>query len=237
MKGRGEFRSDVAQEQITEESWRIFQIMAEFVQGFERLSSLQPCVSIFGSARAQKDGVNFELARVIARMLSDSGFTVITGGGPGIMEAGSRGAFEGTSPSVGLNIALPREQVPNAYQDVSLRFRHFFARKVMFVKYASAYVVLPGGFGTLDEFVEILTLVQTGKTRRIPIILVNSAFWRGLLDWFGNTLVAEGTIAADDMKLFQVVDEPQQVVDALFDHYSGRAITPSAEEAAVLMDL
>ncbi|KPK59558.1 MAG: decarboxylase [Gammaproteobacteria bacterium SG8_31] len=237
MKHRSQFRSGIAQEQVTEESWRIFQIMAEFVQGFELLSSLQPCVSIFGSARTPADHPNYRLATEIARALSDAGFTVITGGGPGIMEAGSRGAFEGNSPSVGLNIALPREQVQNRFQDVSLRFRHFFSRKVMFVKYASAYVVLPGGFGTLDEFVEILTLVQTRKTRAIPIILVNGAFWRGLVQWFRETLVAEGTISEQDMALFQIVDEPSQVVDAIFDHYAGRPITPSAEEAAVLMDL
>jgi len=237
MKGRGEFKSAIVEEKVTEESWRIFQIMAEFVRGFEMLSTLQPCVSIFGSARSAKDDPNYRLARDIARSLSDSGFTVVTGGGPGIMEAGSRGAFEGASPSVGLNIALPQEQVPNAYQDVSLRFRHFFSRKVMFVKYASAYVVLPGGFGTLDEFVEILTLVQTGKTRRIPIILVNAAFWKGLLDWFRNTLVDKGTISEADLNLFQIADEPKQVVDAIFDHYAGRPIAPSAEEAAVLMDL
>jgi len=227
----------MAQDRLTAESWRVFRIMQEFVQGFESLSSLQPCVSMFGSSRKNKDDPDYKLAREIARSLSDSGFTVITGGGPGIMEAGSRGAFEGSSPSVGLNIVLPREQVPNAYQDVSLSFRHFFSRKVMFVKYASAYVVLPGGFGTLDELIEILTLIQTGKTRRIPVILVNGAFWRGLLDWFRNTLLTEGTITESDMGLFQIADEPEEVVDAIFDHYAGRPIAPSAEEAAVLMDL
>ena len=237
MKERGNFKAAVGQEQLTEESWRIFQIMAEFVQGFELLSSLQPCVSIFGSARTPEDDPNYSLARDTARALSDSGFTVITGGGPGIMEAGSRGAFEGESPSVGLNIALPREQIQNEFQDVSLRFRHFFSRKVMFVKYASAYVVLPGGFGTLDEFVEILTLVQTRKTRQIPIILVNGRFWSGLVEWFRNTLLTEGTISEKDMALFQIVDEPGQVVDAIFDHYAGRPIAPSAEETAVMMDL
>lgn len=236
MKKRG-FRSSVGEKQVTEESWRIFQIMAEFVQGFELLSTLQPCVSIFGSARMSEDSPYYELARSIARSLSDSGLTVITGGGPGIMAAGSRGAFEGESPSVGLNITLPKEQIPNPYQDVELRFRHFFSRKVMFVKYAAAYVVLPGGFGTLDEFVEILTLVQTGKTRPIPIILVGSEFWRGLVDWFGQTLVGEGTITEDDLALFQIVDDPDQVVEAIFAHYAGRPITPSEEESAVLMDL
>ncbi len=237
MKWRGEFRSGIGQDQMTVESWRVFRIMQEFVQGFESLSSLQPCVSMFGSSRKKKDDPDYELALEIARSLSDSGFTVITGGGPGIMEASSRGAFEGSSPSVGLNIVLPRQQIPNPYQDVSLSFRHFFSRKVMFVKYASAYVVLPGGFGTLDELIEILTLVQTGKTRRIPIILVNGAFWRGLLDWFRNTLLTEGTITDTDMALFQIADEPQQVVDAIFDHYAGRPIAPSAAEAGVLMDL
>jgi uncharacterized protein (TIGR00730 family) len=237
MKNRGRFKAGVGQDQVTEESWRIFRIMAEFVQGFELLSTLQPCVSIFGSARTAPDHPNYRLAVDISRILSDAGFTVITGGGPGIMEAGNRGALEGESPSVGLNIALPKEQIQNRFQDVSLRFRHFFSRKVMFVKYASAYVVLPGGFGTLDEFAEILTLVQTRKTRAIPIILVNGAFWNGLIHWFRHTLAAEGTISEKDLELFQIVDEPQQVADAIFDHFAGRPITPSAEEAAVMMDL
>lgn len=237
MKHRGQFANNIGPEQITEESWRIFQVVSEFVQGFEMLSSLQPCVSIFGSARMAENHPNYRLAQEISRILSDSGFTVVTGGGPGIMEAGSRGAFEGESPSVGLNIVLPREQIENEYQDVSLRFRHFFARKVMFVKYASAYVVLPGGFGTLDELVEILTLVQTGKTRRIPVVLVDGAFWEGLIGWFRDTLLAQGTISEQDLELFQIVNEPQQVADAIFDHYAGRPITPSAEEAAVMMEL
>ena len=237
MKERGNFKAAVGQEQLTEESWRIFQIMAEFVQGFELLSSLQPCVSIFGSARTPEDDPNYSLARDTARALSDSGFTVITGGGPGIMEAGSRGAFEGESPSVGLNIALPREQIQNEFQDVSLRFRHFFSRKVMFVKYASAYVVLPGGFGTLDELAEILTLVQTRKTRRIPIILVGSGFWKGLVAWFTQTLVEQGTISPEDMDLFLLVDRPQDVVEAIFAHYEGRGFEPSAEEQEMLLQL
>ena len=237
MKKRSGFRSSVGEKQITEESWRLFQIMAEFVQGFELLSTLQPCVSIFGSARMPEDSPYYDLARRIARSLSDSGLTVITGGGPGIMEAGSRGAFEGESPSVGLNITLPKEQIPNEYQDVELRFRHFFSRKVMFVKYTAAYVVLPGGFGTLDEFAEILTLVQTGKTRPIPIILVGSAFWRGLVDWFRQTLVAQGMIGEKDMDLFLLVDDAEEVVESIFAHYAGRPITPSEEETAVLMDL
>ena len=237
MKDRRGFRSHIGKEKVTEESWRIFQVMAEFVQGFELLSTLQPAVSIFGSARTPQDHEDYRLATQIARLLSDSGFTVITGGGPGIMEAGSKGAYEGASPSVGLNITLPKEQVPNRFQDVALRFRHFFSRKVMFVKYASAYVVLPGGFGTLDEFVEILTLIQTRKSRRIPIILVKAEFWQGLMDWFRDTLIPAGTISEDDLALFQIVDLPEQVVDAIFDHYAGRPIMPSASEAQVLMDL
>ena len=159
---------------LTRESWKIFQIMAEFVEGFEKLAVIPPCVSVFGSTRTEPGHPDYALARDIGERLSNSGFSVVTGGGPGIMEAANEGAYAGKSLSVGLNIALPREQTPNAYQDLSLTFRHFFARKVMFVKYASAYVALPGGFGTLDELAEMLTLAQTGKTRRIPVILVNS---------------------------------------------------------------
>jgi hypothetical protein len=153
------------------------------------------------------------------------------------MEAANRGAFGGKSPSVGLNIQLPHEQAANDYQDVSLNFRHFFARKVMFVKYASAYVVLPGGFGTLDEFAEILTLVQTGKTRRIPIILVERAFWQGLLDWFEDALVASGTIDRGDLDLVQICDRPEDIVAAIFSHYETRRIEPSAAEEEILLEL
>ena len=161
---------------LSRESWKIFQIMAEFVEGFERLAQIKPSVSLFGSARMAPEHPYYQLTEEIARGLSDAGFSVVSGGGPGLMEAANKGAFAGKSPSVGLNIALPQEQSANEYQDISLQFRHFFSRKVMFVKYASAYVVLPGGFGTLDELAEILTLVQTGKTRRIPIILVHKPF-------------------------------------------------------------
>ena len=222
---------------LTRESWKIFQIMAEFVEGFERLAQIRPSVSIFGSARTQPDHPYYALAEDIARALSDAGFSVVSGGGPGIMEAANKGAFAGKSPSIGLNIVLPREQSGNEYQDLSLQFRHFFSRKVMFVKYASAYVVLPGGFGTLDELAEILTLVQTGKSRRIPIILVHAPFWRGLLDWFRETLVAEGTIDATDLDLVQVLDKPDEVVDAIFSHYAHRGFEPSAEERAMLLEL
>ena len=222
---------------LTRESWKIFQIMAEFVEGFERLSSISPSVSLFGSARTPPDHPWYRLAQDIGKQLSDAGFSVVTGGGPGIMEAGNRGAFAGKSPSIGLNIILPHEQSANPYQDVSLMFRHFFSRKVMFVKHASAYVVLPGGFGTLDELAEILTLVQTRKTRRIPIILVDSAFWRGMVDWFRDALVVNGTISAEDLELLLILDKPQQVVDAIFSHYEGRGFDPSAEEREVLLQL
>lgn len=222
---------------LTRESWKIFQIMAEFVEGFEHLARIKPSVSIFGSARTSPDHPYYQLTVDIARALSDAGFSVISGGGPGIMEAANKGAYEGKSPSIGLNIQLPHEQSDNPYQDISLTFRHFFSRKVMFVKYAAAYVVLPGGFGTLDELAEILTLIQTGKTRRIPVILVHAPFWEGMLSWFKDTLVAEGTIDADDLDLIQILDNPKDILDAIFSHYEYRGFEPSAEEAAILLDL
>jgi uncharacterized protein (TIGR00730 family) len=222
---------------LTRESWRILQIMAEFVEGFERMAQVRPSVSLFGSARLASDHPYYLLAEQTARLLSDSGFAVVSGGGQGIMEAANKGAFRGRSPSVGLNIQLPREQLANEYQDLSLDFRHFFARKVMFVKYASAYVVLPGGFGTLDELVEMLTLVQTGKTKAIPIILMGRRFWQGLLDWMGDTLVREGTIGSEDLRLIQVCEQPQEVVDAIFAYYETRGFEPSAEEQEILLEL
>lgn len=219
------------------ESWRLFGIMAEFVEGTERLDTIQPAVSIFGSARTHPDNPHYQLAEQIAKQLSDAGFAVISGGGPGIMEAANKGAYYGKSPSIGLNIQLPHEQHRNAYQDISQTFRHFFARKYMFVKFATAYVVLPGGFGTLDELMEALTLVQTGKTRKMPIILVYSEFWRGLLDWFKNTLIAEGFISADDMNLIQIIDEPDQVVKAIFQYYETSGFEPTAAEKEIQLNL
>jgi uncharacterized protein (TIGR00730 family) len=211
-------------------SWQMLTIMAEFIEATERLSELHPAVSIFGSARITPESPYYASCVDIARRLSDEGFAVISGGGPGIMEAANKGAFEGRSPSVGLNIELPREQSANTWQNISLSFRHFFARKVAFVKYADAYVVLPGGFGTLDELMEVLTLIQTGKTRRIPVILVGTTFWRGLLDWFRSQLVNGGMIAAIDMNLVQVIDEPANVVDAIFAFYEAREIEPTETE-------
>tara|TARA_R110000868_G_scaffold14120_5_gene65994 strand:- start:21301 stop:21993 length:693 start_codon:yes stop_codon:yes gene_type:complete len=204
------------------ESWKIFQIMAEFVEGYERLSEIQPSVSIFGSARTKKDSPTYKLAEDVAYLLSQAGLTVVTGGGPGIMEAANKGAYRGATPTVGLNIELPFEESTNAYQNISLRFRHFFSRKVMFVKYATAYVVLPGGFGTLDELAEILTLIQTKKSRHIPIILIDKNFWNGVLEWFKNTLVKEGMIDEKDLLLIQVVETPEEVVSSIKKFYSDR---------------
>jgi uncharacterized protein (TIGR00730 family) len=219
------------------ESWRMLGIMAEFVEATERLASIRPAVSIFGSARTAPDHAYYILTEEIARKLSDAGFSVISGGGPGIMEAANKGAYFGKSPSVGLNIQLPHEQAGNPYQDISQTFQHFFARKVMFVKFAAAYVVMPGGFGTLDELSEALTLVQTAKIPRIPIVLVGSKFWAGLLDWFKTTLVDEGMIAPEDLDLMQIIDEPDQVVDAIFSHYEKRGFMPSLAEREIQLNL
>lgn len=215
------------------ESWHAFEIMAEFVYATERLQGITPAVSIFGSARTLPDNPYYKKTEEIARLLSDAGFSVISGGGPGIMEAANKGAFHGRSPSVGLNIELPHEQVSNEYQDISQNFQHFYMRKVMFVKNASAYVCMPGGFGTLDEIMEALTLLQTGKTRRIPIILVHEPFWRGLIDWFKDTLIAEKMIGPDDMNLIQIIDEPKDIVEAIFKHYETRGFEPSAIERQI----
>jgi len=230
-------RVSEAEAELTRESWKIFQIMAEFVDGFEHLSCIKPSVSIFGSARTNPEHPYYQKAEKIARLLSDSGFSVVSGGGPGIMEVTNKGAQAGKSTSTGLNIELPKEQKPNLYQDISLNFRHFFSRKVMFVKYATAYIALPGGFGTLDEMAEILTLIQTGKTRKIPIILVESSFWSGLIDWFKDSLIQEGTINESDLDLIQIIDQPEQVVNAIFDYYRSRTFEPSAEEKERMLHL
>ncbi len=202
-----------------QESWRVFQIMAEFVEGFDQLANITPSVSIFGSARFSPEHPYYHLAEQIAYQLSEAGFSVLSGGGPGIMEAANKGAFAGASQSIGVNINLPQEQHPNQYQNLSLSFKHFFVRKVMLVKYASAYVILPGGFGTLDELAEILTLVQTNKIPKMPIILVSSSFWQGLLDWLKNTLLEQNTIAIDDLSLMTVVDTAEEVPQIIFDFY------------------
>ncbi|MDR3300042.1 MAG: TIGR00730 family Rossman fold protein [Candidatus Accumulibacter sp.] len=219
----------------SQEAWRVFGIMSEFVEAAQRLAEIRPAVSIFGSARTPPDSPHYRLAETIARQLSDAGFSVISGGGPGIMEAANKGAFQGRSPSVGLNIQLPREQRANNYQDISQTFRHFFARKYMFVRFASAYVALPGGFGTLDELLEALTLIQTGKSQKIPIILVYEPFWRGLIDWFKTTLVNERVIGPEDVDLIQIADRPEDVVEAIFRHYERNGFaTPAAEREKFL---
>lgn len=227
----------IGQHQRGHESWHAFGIMSEFVDATERLKEITPAVSIFGSARTPINHPYYKLTEEIARLLSDTGFSVISGGGPGIMEAANKGAFAGKSPSIGLNIELPHEQAGNSYQDVSQNFKHFFMRKVMFVKYASAYVVMPGGFGTLDEVMEAITLVQTGKSLKMPIILVGESFWRGLVDWLKTTLVDERMISPEDLDLIQVIDEPKAVVEAIFKHYETRGFKLSAEEERVQLYL
>jgi uncharacterized protein (TIGR00730 family) len=219
------------------EAWKLFGIMAEFFEATERLSGIRPAVSLFGSARSEPGSPYYRLAEETARLLSDAGFAVFSGGGPGLMEAANKGAYEGRGVSVGLNIELPHEQRANRYQHISLRFKHFFARKVMFAKFATAYVVLPGGFGTLDELFEALTLVQTKKTRQMPVILVHEPYWRGLLEWIRERLVAERMIDAADVGLLQVCDEPRQVVDAIFAFYEKRGFEPSPAEREVLLNL
>ena len=234
-------RAITALEQATRvkarESWHLWGIISEFVEAAERLAEVRPAVSIFGSARLTPQSPLYQQTVTIARLLSDAGFAVISGGGPGLMEAANRGAFEGRSPSVGLNIELPYEPNGNRFQDISLRFRHFFARKVAFVKYASAYVVMPGGFGTLDELTEALTLIQTGMGRQIPIILVGSQFWSGLLHWMRERLAADGMIDAKDLDLMQVVDDPAVVAEKIFDFYEQRGFAEGGDERDQLLHL
>lgn len=222
---------------MSRESWKIFQVMAELVEGFERLVHIKPSVSIFGSARTKPGTPYYDLTFETAKLLSDSGFSVVTGGGPGIMEAGNKGANAGASLSIGLNIVLPNEECTNDYQDISLRFRHFFTRKVMFVKYAAAYVVMPGGYGTLDEVAEILALVQTKKTRRIPIVLMHEPFWRDLIKWFKNHLVKEGMIAEKDLDLFTIVNKPEEAVAVIQEFYKDRSYEPSEREKQMMAGL
>jgi hypothetical protein len=219
------------------EAWRVFGIMSEFVEATERLANIRPAVSIFGSARIAPDSLYYKLTEQIARLLSDSGFSVVSGGGPGVMEAANKGAFEGKSVSVGLNIQLPMEQQANHYQDISQTFRHFFARKYMFVKIATAYVVMPGGFGTLDELLEALTLIQTRKTPQIPVILVGSEFWRGMIDWFRERLVAEKMISPEDIDLLTIIDDPECVVASIFEYYQNRGFDRRPLEHELLLNL
>jgi len=219
------------------ESWHILGIISEFVEATERLADIRPAVSIFGSARIRPGHRWYELTVELARLLSDSGFAVISGGGPGVMEAANRGAYEGPSPSVGLNIQLPHEQSGNDYQNVSLSFRHFFARKVAFAKYAQAFVAVPGGFGTIDELFEVLTLIQTKMGRSIPVILVDSGFWKGLLDWVRESMLGNGLVSPEDLDLVRVVDEPLEAVEAIFEFYQARGFEPTARERELMLYL
>ena len=195
-----------------QESWRIFRIMAEFVDAIETLSGINHAVSIFGSARVKPGDPYYEKTVVLARRFAQEGFSVITGGGPGIMEAANKGAAEGGGKSVGMNIRLPYEQKPNPYANVHIDYKYFFIRKVMFVKYAMAYVILPGGFGTLDELFEALTLIQTKRIKSFPVILMGSEYWKGLLDWMKKTVMRELMIEKEDLNYFQIIDDPEAVV-------------------------
>src|SRR5687767_9612837 len=193
--------------------WRVFRIMGEFVEGFDELATLNRGISIFGSARSKPDDPDYKAAEETAALLVAEGFAVITGGGPGVMEAANKGAFEAGGLSVGCNIELPFEQRPNAYQTKSLTFKYFFVRKMMFVKYSLGFIIFPGGFGTFDELFEALTLIQTKKIRNFPVVLVGSSYWQGLIDWFRQAVLAEGKISEIDMRIFHVVDSPQEVLE------------------------
>jgi uncharacterized protein (TIGR00730 family) len=216
-----------------EESWRIFRIMAEFVEAIDTLSGVKHAVSIFGSARTAPDDPYYQKAETLARLLAQNGFGVITGGGPGIMEAANKGAAEGGGRSVGMNIRLPFEQKPNPYANISIDYRYFFIRKVMFVKYAMAYVVLPGGLGTLDELFEALTLIQTGKVHLFPVVLFGTEYWRGLSEWLHDRVAGEGKIATTDLDLFTVTDSPREAVATIriARDRRGRAGTPNGRDA------
>lgn len=208
------FKEKTWDETITKDSWMVFKIMAEFVDGYEKMAKIGPCVSIFGSARLREDNMYYQMAVEIAEKITALGFGIITGGGPGIMEAGNRGANNAGGKSIGLNIELPHEQHFNPYIDknYSIDFNYFFVRKVMFIKYSQGFIVMPGGFGTLDELSEALTLIQTGKIARFPIVLVGSKFWGGLLDWFKDTLLENGMIAEQDLELYRIVDSADEAV-------------------------
>ena len=197
------------------DSWRMFRFLAEFVEGFEVMPEVHPAVTIFGSSRAKPKSPYYKTTVKVARLLVENGFNVISGGGPGIMEAANKGAAEAGGKSVGLHIQLPNEQKPNKYANVRLGFKYFFIRKVMFVKYAVAYIIIPGGFGTLDELFEALTLIQTKRIKYFPIILMDSQFWNGLLDWIKNTLIKENTVSKSDFDIFNVVDTPEEAVSII----------------------
>jgi uncharacterized protein (TIGR00730 family) len=228
-KIRRAFKRKNWNEQRTNDSWGIFRVMSEFVQGYDTLSRIGPCVSIFGSARTPETHPYYKLAQEIAKKLAQRGYGIITGGGPGIMEAANRGAKEGKGPSVGLNIDLPFEQQANPYidNDKSMDYDYFFVRKVMFMKYSQGFVVLPGGFGTLDELFEALTLIQTSKIGRFPIILVNTEYWGGLIDWLKTTMLSEGKIREEDLDLFKLVDTATEAANLIDEFYSKYLLKPN----------
>jgi len=214
-KGKGTSMAEkqyLIDEMTVRDSWRLFRILSEFVEGFETLADVQPAVTIFGSTRVSPDNPLYKKAQQVAHLLAEQGFNVITGGGPGIMEAANKGALEGGAKSIGLNIDLPAEQPPNAYTNIRLSFRYFFVRKMMFVKYAVAYIIFPGGFGTLDELFEAITLIQTKKIKPFPLILVESGYWQGLLDWVKGTLLKMRHISPEDLEIIQVIDEPSEII-------------------------
>jgi hypothetical protein len=203
---------------LDSDPWRALRILSEFVDGFDALAEIGPAVTVFGSARAQPGHPTYELAREIGRMLAREGYAVITGGGPGVMEAANRGCQEGGGLSIGLNIELPHEQSLNTNVDMGIEFRYFFARKTMFVKYADGFVILPGGFGTLDELFEALTLIQVGKIEHFPVVLVGTAYWAGLIEWIRDTQVAAGAVSETDLGLFRVTDDPEEVCRIMREH-------------------
>ena len=205
----------VIDEITIQDSWRLFRIIAEFVDGFETLSKCHPAVSIFGSTRVKPEDEVYQKAEKIGRLLAENGFSVITGGGPGVMEAANKGASAAGGKSIGLNIELPMEQKPNPYANISLSFRYFFVRKVIFVKYAMAYIIMPGGFGTMDELLESVTLIQTHKIKPFPVILVGSDYWKGLLKWIKEVVLKEGKISPEDLDIFQLIDEPEEIIKTI----------------------
>lgn len=207
---------------VMEDPWRVFRIMAEFVDGFSELSEIGPAVTIFGSARTQANHKMYRLAEETARLLVKEGYAVITGGGPGIMEASNKGASQAGGESIGLNIDLPFEQKPNPYVHHLINFHYFFSRKVMFVKYAKAFVIFPGGFGTLDEFFESITLIQTKRIGKFPVVLVGSHYWKGLVEWCKSVLLAEKYISLPDLDIFKIVDTPEDVIKIIKEFYSIR---------------
>lgn len=226
---RNSFANKTWQEIKVKDSWQIFKIMSEFVDGFEKLAKIGPCVSIFGSARTVDTHQYYEMAVEIAKLLAEKGYGVISGGGPGIMEAANKGAYLAGGKSVGLNIELPFEQFHNKYidRDKIMEFNYFFVRKVMFMKYSQGYIVMPGGFGTMDELFEAITLIQTGKIARFPIILVGSDYWGGLLEWVEKTMLSNGNIASEDLKLYRLVDSAEEAVEHIFRFYNKYLLKPN----------